>query len=418
MDIQRQPKSTPIWKKYWYLGALALVVSFGIVGKSFLGNASYIVERNKLLTAKVEKGEFIVNVRANGVLKPQFIRWVSTRVTGRVEQSLVKPGAHVKKGQTLIQLSNPELHRELEQAKWELAATKAESNATLVSLESQLLDMENTVVEAEFSYQSAKLKLDAETELLRQNEGAVSALDYQRSQLQVEQQLQFWQSRQNRVAKMKANLVATKQAQSARLGLVENNYSRVQAQVEALTVKATTEGVVQQVSLELGERAQIGEPVVLIANQDALYAELQVQEVRVSDILVGQSVVVDTRSSQLTGRVSRIDPAVDAGMVQVDVELVGELPQEARPDLTVDGLIEISNIPDALFVKRPAFAPKYNTAGLFVIDEAQQFANKHSVQLGQSSVNQIQILSGLNVGDKVVISDTSDWQEHQQIMLN
>jgi len=330
----------------------------------------------------------------------------------------VKAGAKVTAGDMLLQLSNPDLHRELEKARWELAASKAENHAAYVGLESQLVDLENSVISADFSYQSAKLKLDAETLLMEQGNATVSALDYQKSQLAVKQQMQYWQAQQQKLAKMHINMTATKTAQQARIGLVENNYQRMQAQVAALQVKASTTGVVQQVSLQLGQRAQVGDNVALVADQQSLFAELQVQEVRARDIVLGQLVTVDTRTSEIFGEVIRIDPAVTAGMVLVDVQLTSVLPNEARPELTVDGLIEISNIRNALYVKRPVFAPRHSDIDLYKLSSDQQFASKRSVSLGQSSVNKIQILTGLMVGDEIIISDASNWQEHQEIMIN
>ena len=418
MDLQREKQAIPLWRKYWYVPVVLMLV-FGIYKlKNVIGDASFIVNKSELVTAVVTQGRFQVNVRATGVLKPVYIRWVSAQVSGRVEQAFVKAGALVNEGQILMQLSNPELHRELEKARWEFEAKKAENYAAYVALESQLLDLENSVVEADYSYQSSKLKLDAETQLIEQKNATVSALDYQRSQLAVKQQNQYWLSQQQKVEKMKASLLASKTAQKARLGLVENNYQRIKDQVDALSVKATTNGVVQQVSLELGEQVQVGSSVALIADQRSLFAELQVQEIKVSDISIGQTVVVDTRTSKITGNVIRIDPAVTAGIVQVDVKLTSILPNEARPDLTIDALIEISNIDSALYVKRPAFAPRNSQATLYRLSKDDKFAQKQKVALGQSSVNQIQILSGLAVGDEVIISDTSDWQEHNEIMIN
>ncbi|WP_448548053.1 HlyD family secretion protein [Thalassotalea fusca] len=417
MDVQRQQHAKPLWLKHWYVPAIIGVLILGFLLKQQMGNASYFVDRGELVTAKVVQGNFKVNVRAMGVLKPLNIRWVSSQVSGRVEQVMVKPGAKVNEGDILIYLSNPELHRELEQAQWELSASKAESHAAFVSLESQLVELENSVIAAELNYQSAKLKLDAETALMEQGNATVSALDYQKSQLAVKQQMQSWLAQQQKVKKMHASMKATQEAQQARIGLMENNYRRVKAQVEALQVIATSSGVVQQVSLQLGERAQVGDSVALIADQHALFAELQVEEVRARDILLGQSAVVDTRTNEILGEVIRIDPAVNAGMVQVDIKLISELPSEARPELTVDGLIEISNISDALYVKRPVFAPKNSAVPLFLLSADKQFAHKSIVQLGQSSVNKIQIVSGLNVGDEIIISDTNDWQEHDDIMI-
>lgn len=383
-----------------------------------LGSASYIVEKNSLVIAKVEQGDFRVNVRATGVLKPLNIRWVSSQVSGRAEQVFVKPGAKVKKGDLLVQLSNPELHRNLEKARWELEAKKAESHVAFVTLESQMVDLENSVLSAKYSYQSAKLKLDAETALLAQGNATVSALEHQRSQLAVKQQMQFWRAQQQKSEKMKTTMIATSVAHKARIGLVENNYHRVKEQVSSLQVRASTSGVIQQVSLELGERAQVGDSVALVADQNTLFAELQVQEVRARDIALGQLVTIDTRTSEIIGEVIRIDPAVIAGMVQVDVMLTSNLPNEARPELTVDGLIAISHIKGALFVKRPVFAPRHSQVGLYKLTDDQQFASKLSVDLGQSSVNKIQIIDGLMLGDEIIISDSSSWQEHQDIKIN
>lgn len=418
MDTVRAVKAKPLWRKYWYVLPVVATVFIGYSFGNFMGGASYIVEKETLVTAKVERGKFKVNVRATGALKPLNIRWMSSQVSGKVEQVHVKPGAYVNKGDILIQLSNPELHRELEKARWELQANKAESHASYVGLESQLVDLENTVVAADFNYQTAKLKLDAETELMEQGNATVSALDYQKSQLAVKQQKQYWLAQQEKVIKMKANMQATKLAQQARTGLVDNNYQRMLDQVDALQVKASTSGVVQQVSLELGERAHVGDSVALVADQGSLFAELQVQEVRARDVVVGQKVIVDTRTSEVIGEVKRIDPAVIAGMVQIDVHFTEKLPSEARPELTVDGLIEVTSIDNALYVKRPMFAPKNTKVDLFKLTENQQFALKSPVNLGQSSVNKIQIVSGLSIGDEIIISDTSDWQEHQQIMIN
>lgn len=418
MDVQRPLIVKPWWKKHWYVFPIILVIATVYFLKNTLGSASYFLERNALVIAIVQQGNFKVNVRASGLLKPLNIRWVSSQVAGRVEQVFVKAGAKVNAGDLLVQLSNPELHRELETARWELEANKAESYAAYVALESQMVDLKNSVLSAEYSYQSAKLKLDAETLLMKQGNATVSALDYQKSQLAVKQQMQYWQAQQQKTEKMKANMAATKTAQQARIGLVENNYQRVLEQVSSLQVKAFTGGVVQQISLELGERALVGDSVALIADQNSLFAELQVQEVRARDITLGQLVTIDTRRSEISGKVTRIDPAVKGGMVLIDVALTSTLPNEARPDLTVDGLIEISNIAEALYIKRPVYAPGHTQVGLFQISEDRNFANKREVSLGQSSVNNIQILSGLKAGDEVIISDSTEWQNHQQVMIN
>lgn len=418
MDTKRQVLPIPLWKKYWILISVIILISATFMLKNALGGASFIVDMDELITAKVEKGDFKVNVRASGLFKPVNIRWVSSQVAGRVEQVFVKAGAKVNIGDVLVELSDPDLNRELEKTAWEVKALKAENHAALVSLESQMVDLQNVVIEADFAYQMATLKLNAETLLMEQGNATVSAIDYKRSQLAVKQKNQYWRAQQSKTEKMKSTIQASQTAQLARLGAVQNSLQRVQAQVDALIVKATMTGVVQQVSLLLGERAQVGDSVALIADQKSLYAELQVQEIKIGGISLGQKVIIDTRTSEVTGQVIRIDPAVINGMVKVDIEILNDLPAEARPELTVDGLIETSHIKDALYVKRPAFAPSYQKIGLYKISKDKEFASKKSVNLGQSSVNKIQIISGLKVGDSIIVSDTTSWQEHKEIMIN
>ena len=378
----------------------------------------FIVDSSDIQTADVLQGDFKVEVRGIGALKAQDSRWVVAQVNGRVENILIKAGSQVVKGQPMVELSNPALQRELEKAHWELTATQAESQAAYTLLESQLVDLENSVDEAEFNYLSAKLKLDAETALLAQGKASISKLDYRRSQLATKQQKQRWQAQQKRISKMRANLSASQTAQQARLGLVRNNYQRIKEQVADLVIKASTDGVVQQVDLQHGQQVNSGNSVALIANQQKLYAELQIQELQVSRVATGQPVTIDTHSSQMSGKVVRIDPVVSAGMVKVDVALTQSLPAEARPDLNIEGRIQVSYIKDTLFIRRPAYAPRMSQADLFKVNQQTGIAKKQTAQFGESSVNHIQITAGLQLGDTVIVSDTSKWQQHNQVLIN
>ncbi|PWK48634.1 HlyD family secretion protein [Pleionea mediterranea] len=418
MDIQREIKVTPLWRKYWYLLPIFLLVAGTVWARYFLGDTAYIVDKKSLRLAQAERGNFTIEVRGTGVLKPKDTRWVSTQVAGRVEQVFVKPGAVVKQGDPLLQLANPQLNRELEKAQWELKATQAENQAKQVALESQLLELENNVEEAKFQYQSTKLKLDAETELISQGGGSISKIEYQRTKLAVDQQYQRWKGQQRRLSKMHDNMQSSLIAQNARLELIENDYQQKKQSVNHLLVKAPQDGVVQSFSLELGQQTNIGSSVGTIANQRDLYAELSIQELQVKDISLGQAVIIDTRSSNISGKVSRIDPAVKSGLVTIDVALTQQLPAEARPDLNVEGRIVIQDLADTLYIKRPTFAPSNSTIKLFRVSDNQMFADQILVDTGLSSVNQIEIKSGLNPGDTIIISDSSKWQKHKRIMLN
>ncbi|MGX5201500.1 efflux RND transporter periplasmic adaptor subunit [Aliikangiella sp. IMCC44632] len=418
MDIKRELRAKPAWKKYWYIAPISLLISLAVWGKSFLGDSSFVIEKDKIQIAKIEKGQFKVEVRAIGVLKPSEVLLVPTLSSGRVEQILVKPGTNVEKGQTLVKLSNPETLRELDKAQWEFQATKAEMQASIVALESQLVDLENAVDDAEYNYKSAKLKLDAESALINQGNASISKLDFQRTQLSVDRQMQRWQAQKKRKQKMIDNVNANKVAQQARLELAESKYKSVQQQLENLTVKSSMAGVVQKADLVLGQQLNIGASVATIASKDSLYAQLQVQELQIKDIQLGQQVIIDTRSSEIKGLVTRIDPSANAGLVQIDVELSSKLPGEARPELNVEGRIVTAQIENALYVKRPAFAPTNSQVTLFRVSDDHQFAYKERVQLGLSSVTHIQVLSGLDNGDSIITSDISDFQQHKQVLIN
>jgi HlyD family secretion protein len=417
MDIQRPLQAKTWWRKYWIIFPILIATSIGVWAKRSIGDASYMIMADKIKTAKVEQGDFVVNIRGTGQLKPNDIRWIASQVSGRVEQILVKPGALVENNQILAILSNPELLRQVERAQWELDAKTAESAADTVSMQSQLLDMQTTASAAEYDYKSSKLRYDAETVLINQGNNTVSKLDYQRSQFSYQQQYANWQSQLKRIDMMHRKIESSQIAQQARLGLLKSSLQQLQDQVKQLHLRATTQGILQQMSLELGQQTNVGSSVALIAKQDNLIAEVQIQELQISDIRIGQPAIVDTRNSKIQGEVIRINPAVEAGMVQVEIKLIDALPEEARPDLNIEALIKVTHIEDALYVKRPYFAPRFGQAQLFKLDDSQ-LARRTDVTFGNHSVHQIQIVAGLKAGDRIIISDTTAWQQHAEVFMH
>ncbi|MCF6442660.1 efflux RND transporter periplasmic adaptor subunit [Pseudoalteromonas luteoviolacea] len=421
MDIKRpegKKKKSGQSKTRLFVFSILAISAAGYLFKGVLGNASYIADQDNIQLAKVTSGNFKVNVRSSGVLKPTDIRWVSSRVSGKVEQIHVKPGNEVKAGEKLVTLSDPELFVELDKSRWQVRATEAENTAALVEMESQLLQLDNAVTEAKFGYESAKLRLDAEEQLLKAGNGSISSIEYEKTKLEVQQFYSRWAAQKERKKKMAENLRARVIANEAKLGRIQNDFERVQQQVENLVVKATIAGVVQDVPLLLGQQSTVGSNIALIAEPTSLIAELQVQELQIRNVKLGQNVTIDTRTNLIQGAVSRINPAVENGVVQVEVTLLSDLPAEARPDLNVEGNIEVSNIQDTLFVRRPSFAPANRSVGLYKLDKTSAFAQKTQVQLGVSSVNEVQVLAGLKVGDTIVISDTSDWTAHSTVKIN
>jgi len=418
MDIVRSKQKKTLNSKVL---SIVGVVSCGVLllAYSFSGSGgSYRIDKNTLLIDQVQRGELNVSVRGIGVLVPKDIRWIATEVQGRVERILIKPGAQVKAGDLLLELSNSQLVQQLEETTWELEALEAETLAQHVSLESDLLDQQAAVINAKLSHQRAMLTLNAQKTLLEHGTGVISQIDHEEVKIEVAQHKERWNLEIKRLAKREENLAAQAVAYQARLNRMRRILQRVQTQVNGLHVKATMDSIVQEMPVELGQQVNSGTNLARLARKGQFIAELRIPEKLIQNVAIDQLVTVDTRTSKIQGQVSRIDPAVINGSVQIDVELIGSIPSEARPDLTVEGVIEVAHLADTLYVKRPMFAKSFTQATVYLLDEDGQNASKQEVAFGQVSSKYIQINAGLNSGEKIIVSDTSDWKEHQQISLN
>ncbi|MBQ4844735.1 MULTISPECIES: efflux RND transporter periplasmic adaptor subunit [unclassified Pseudoalteromonas] len=407
-------------KKKWYLAAagIAAITIFYIFLSSGYSNASYIANNRSLLFADVQRGHFDISVRGYGILVPKEIHWISTDINGRVKQIWRMPGDNVKRGDVLVTLQNPQLVQKREETKWELEALTAEKKAEQVALESKLFQLKATLLETDSEYDTTKLVLDAQKALIEAGNSTISALDHSKTKLsmkkiELQQKLQAQQYK-----KMEENLAAYKEGAKARLNKMHKILQQVQGQVDALSIIATSDGVVQEMDLELGQQLASGDGVAKIAQLDDFKAELKVQELQVQNIQLGQTVKVDTRTSTVNGVVVRIDPNVVEGTVQVEVSLQGKLPPEARPDLSVEGTISIADKENVLNVKRPAFASENSQAYVYRVNNDAKTAQRVKVEFGQVSTNTVEIISGLNAGDKIIISDQSAWEQHSQIILN
>ncbi|MFT4927272.1 MAG: HlyD family secretion protein [Phenylobacterium sp.] len=418
MDIARakQPISwfQQHWKKMLSVAALTAIV----MAATQIEVSAYSAQRNNLLIGTVAQGELTVNVRGNGVLVPSDIRWIAANVEGRVERVLVKPGAVVAKGDLLMELSNPQLRQLAEETRWELEASTEESKALDVALQSQLLDQKAAVINAEMLYESAKLRLDAEQTLLDRGKGSVSMLDYKKSKLETRQLKRRWDIEIERFAKLEENKTAQLRAKAARLKKLAKTLNRAEEEVASLQVIATLDGVVQEMPLEPGQRIAIGSNIAKLARQDKLIAELKIPERQIRDVVIGQKAVIDTRLNKVVGHVIRIDPAVNNGTVLVDIAFDQPLPGEARPDLSIDGQIEINQLSNTLYVGRPTFAQSQSTAIIYKVSADGQHAEKATVQFGIGSSNQIQIINGLIPGDQIILSDHSAWEHINRISIN
>ena len=303
----------------------------------------------------------------------------------------------------------------LAETQWELTATAEELKAAQVQQETELLSQKSIVENAKLNFERSQLEYVAQTDLIKT--GAVSKIAFQRTQLETSQFEQRWHTSQEQYLKMQQNLLAQNRARQARLSQMKNRLERLQQRVDGLQVRATFDSIVLDVPIEAGQRIQAGANIAKLAQQDALYAELSVPELKINDVAVGQKVLIDTRNTVVNGKVARIDPTVINGNVQVDVVFTQPLPSDARPDLSVDGEIITAHIENTLYVTRPLLSQSNSRAALYKVRDDNQFAERVHVRLGASSPNRIQILEGLNAGDTIVVSDPSLFQTYNIFRL-
>ncbi len=391
----------------------AFVIAAGI-GLAALGPAMPVVERSSVLVDTVQRGELLREVRGPGTLVPKEIRWIAAETSARVEHVLVKPGARVEADTVILQLSNPEVDDQLLAATAALTAAQSDLAAKRTDLRSRLLDQQSSLAQARTDYETARMQ--AESEKVVAEKGIIPAVQYRKSLVALEQ-LKFRVGiEEQRVAEFERNIAAQLAAEQARLDQLANTRDLRKRQADALAVRAGIGGILQSVPVEEGQQVAAGGNLARVARPGELMAELRIAETQAKDIVVDQPARIDTRNGVVAGKVLRVDPAVQNGSVQVDVELTGELPAGARPDLTVDGTIEIERLADVMHVGRPAFGQPDSEVRLFRVD-ADGVAQRVAVRLGRGSVNRIEIRDGLAVGDRVVLSDTSAWDQSDQLRL-
>ncbi len=375
------------------------------------------VDGDALRIGTVTRQELAIDVSANGVLLPREVEWIAAQVEGSVLSIQRRAGEVVNKGDILVTLSNPELLNTVEEARAALEGGRAALVSYEVDLQNQFLNQQSATLRAKFAHDSAQLKLDAETRL-RETSIIIPDIDYRRTQLEVEQLRASHQIERQRTAKQEANIATQLAARTAQVEQLARALERAQNKVDSLTVRAGMNGMVQQLDLEIGQRLLPGAQVARIAKQDNLYAELKVLARQATHITAGQPAVIDTRNGTAAGRVSRVDPAVNEGTVVVDVILTEALPAGARPELPIEGMVTIARLEDAMIVDKPAYARADSPLTVYRLLPGQEIAERTAVQTGRASVNQIEITVGLEAGDRIILSDTSDWQDQSRIHID
>ena len=417
MDIARPDQSKAKRKKrilYGVIGVVALAAITVLLAR--LKPAAPTVERNLVWIDTVKKGQMLRQVRGLGTLVPEEIRWIAARTQGRVDKIILRPGATVTPDSVILMLANPDVQQAAIAADSQLQAAEAEFANLKVTLQSGVLAAESAAASAKADYEQTRLRAEVNDALFK--DGLVSKLDLQLTQVTAAQAATRNAIEQKRFAFAQdstAPQLAVKQAEVDRL--------RAQArlrhdELDALTVRAPMNGVLSALPVEVGAQVQPGTNLARVADPAKLKAEVRVAETQAKDILIGQPAEIDTRNGIVAGRVGRIDPAVQNGTVTVDVFITAELPKGARPDLSVDGTIELERLENVVYVGRPAFGQEKSQVGIFKLDAAGTYASRTQVKLGRSSVNTIEVVSGLAPGDKVILSDMAQWDANDRIKLN
>jgi HlyD family secretion protein len=417
MDIQRPSMARRRRIKRIVYSAAGLLLVLGIsLGLSRLKPAAPSVEWSTVWPDTVKRGPMLRQVRGNGTLVPEEIRWIPALTEGRVERLRLLPGAPVRADTVLLDLSNPQLDLDLLDAQSQLKAGEAEYLDLQVSLESQRLDQQAAAAKVQAEYNQAKLQADRDEILAR--EGLTPDLTLKLSKVIAEELANRYEIEKKRLEIYAESIKAQLAVQKTKVEQHRALYELRKSQVDALHVKAGTDGVLQQLPVEVGESVAPGTNLARVAEPKRLKAALKIPETQAKDIMIGQPAVIDTRNGTIPGRVTRIDPASENGTVTVDVALAGELPKGARPDLSVDGTIELERLDEVLYVGRPVQAQQESLVTLFRVDPDRRGAVRVKVRFGRSSVNTIEVIEGLTVGDQVLLSDMSTWDAYDRIRLN
>jgi len=398
------------------IAASAVGLVLATIAISRLKPAVPSVDRSTLWIDTVKRGPMVRQVRGLGTLVPEDIRWIPANSEGRVEKINIWPGTKVEPDDVILELSSPELEQSAHEAESKAKAAEADLATSRATLQRELLDQESKSATAHSAYEQAKMERQTNDQLAKN--GLVADLVYKTSKIKEAEYQKSDEIESKRLAFARDSIEPQLAARQAAVDQANQLAKLKLDQVEALHVRAGMSGVLQQLPVQIGQRLKVGDNLARVADPTKLKAQVKIAETQAKDIQIGQKAVIDTRNGVANGHVTRVDPAVEQGTVTVDVAFDEALPKGARPDLSVDGTIELEHLDDVIYVGRPAFGQENNTVGMFKLVNGTSEAVRTPVKLGKSSVNTIQILDGLKPGDQVILSDTSAWDAHDRIRLN
>ena len=418
MDIVREDFAEKKRRKRLVVTAVGLAGALLItLGLSRLKPAAPTVDKGAVWTDTVKRGPMNREVRGPGSLVPETegIRQISASTDARVERLVLQPGSPVEASSLLLEMSNPELSRDALDAEWQLKAAQAELANTRVRLQKELMDQQAAAATVESDFHQAQLQAQTNEGLFK--EGLVADLTLKLSKVRAEELKTRHEIETKRLAVYEESAKAQMDVQQAKVEQLRALWQLKRSLLDALHVRAGITGVLQELPLQVGQRVTPGTTLAKVVQPDKLKAQLKIAETQAKDVVAQQPAQIDTRNGVVAGHVSRVDPSVQNGTVTVDVAIDGPLPKGARPDLSVDGTIELDRLADVVYVGRPAFGQDQNTISLFRVNKDGDEADRVKVRLGKSSVNAVQILEGLKPGDRVILSDMSAWDAYDRVRL-
>lgn len=417
MDRQRDPGVLRRKRKLrWLLGGLVVI---GIISLSAalarLEPALPTVTEGTLWFGTVKRGPMVREVRGSGILVPEEIRWIAASAPGRVERVVLQPGAHVEPGTVVLELTNPDLRQAVRNAELDWETALAQLGNLGATIENTRLQQQSNIVDAESAYQLALTDLEMNAQLAEQ--GMVAAFALRQKQTAVEQARNRLELVRRQLANSEANEPLQRAPAEAAVNQRRAEVERLGRQLADLRVRSAMTGLLQSVAVEVGQQVGPGVNLARVSDPTRLKAEVRIAETQARDLAIGQHAMVDTRNGVVPGRVARIDPASNGGTVGVDVILEGPLPAGSRPDLGVEATIELERLVNVLFVESLASGQEHGTVWLFRVQPNRE-AERVSVKLGRRSVQFVEVVQGLAEGDRVILSDMTQYDAVDRLRIN
>jgi multidrug efflux pump subunit AcrA (membrane-fusion protein) len=402
-------------RRIGYIAAAVVLIPLVTYALSRLKPAAPSVDSGTVWTGTVKRGPMRRDVRGLGTLVPETIRLIPAVTDGQVQTRYLLPGTPVKANTVIFDLINPQLQQETLDAEYQLKGAQAAYEQTKAQLQNQLMDKRTSAASISSQYRTAEMVRQTKEQLGAN--GLAPELDVKTAQVQAEELAKENDLAQKEVETFDNSIASQLAVQESTVNQKRAMYELKKSQMDQLHIKPGIDGMLQELDVEVGQKVTMGTVLARVAQPTHLKAQLKIAETQAKDILIGQKATVDTHNGIIPGHVTRIDPAVVNGTVTVDVGLDGPLPTGARPDLSVEGTVEIERLADVLFVERPVHGEANSTVGIFkVVDDGKE-ATRVQVQLGRTSVNTVEIVKGLEIGDKVILSDMSAWDNYDRVQL-